>query len=127
MNICVSQLSCGDCTKLSACAWCSDEGNAHCNLLSRFTQKYAQTCKRELYSNQTSCACEDECDVSYEKYSPSCNGGSKVCGACQNCPKESKGGFCECASAMTDKENLKELPHVSIGKKDDLMDDSRKN
>jgi len=118
-NVCVSQLSCGDCTKLPGCAWCSDEGIDHCNLISYFNGK--DSCNQELYSNQTSCACEDKCHPSYEKYSPSCNGGDKVCGACQNCPKESKGWTCECSTDISNKEKLTELPSVSIGKKDDLL------
>merc|ERR1711915_330819 len=41
-NICVSQLTCGTCLKESGCAWCPDEGNAHCNFVTQKSTKMKQ-------------------------------------------------------------------------------------
>jgi len=112
---------------VAGCAWCPEDGKAHCNLLSYFSGEDRNTCSVELYSNQTSCDCEDLCHSSYEKYSPSCNGGVKACGSCQDCPDGAKGKFCQCSATDIAIEcKLKELPHVTIGRKDDLLSNSGK-
>ena len=111
--------------KLPECAWCSEDGQARCNLYSHFKEEDKNGCKSRLYANQTSCDCEGKCHYSYEKYSPSCNGGMKVCGACQECPEGTKGEFCQCTDSAQDmKQTLKEMPHSTIGKVDNLLSNS---
>jgi len=118
-NICVSQLTCGTCLKESGCAWCPDEGNAHCNLVSHFNE---QVCNAEIYKNETGCDCERRCHQSYEKYSFSCNGGTKACGVCKDCPLGTKGESCQCSTINAeDQTQLRELPHVVMGRKDTLL------
>ena len=111
--------------KLPECAWCSEDGQARCNLYSHFKIEDKNTCNSHLYTNQTSCDCENKCHYSYEKYSPSCNGGIKACGACQECPERSKGKFCQCNASPQDlKQRLKKMPHSTIGKVDKLLSNS---
>jgi len=72
------------------------------------------------------CHCEKKCE--YENHESSCKGGNLKCGACQDCPEGSFGEFCQCNEDGTEREymELKALPAVEIGKKDDLIGQSTK-
>ena len=75
-----------------------------------------------------SCGCEEKCSVGYEKQHSSCGGGNRKCGICQDCPDGSFGEFCQCAADGSEKKTseLKGLPSVLIGKKDDLVENPKK-
>merc|ERR1711892_850370 len=141
LNTCVSHLTCGDCTQAEGCAWCSQtEGAPMCNLVKNWIQGnetkegHRQTkCQGNLFENKsnissdealqnTGCGCERKCYEGYEKQPSSCRGGNRKCGVCQDCPDGSFGEFCQCAKdgSVRQPSQLKGLPSVVIGKKDDL-------
>ena len=119
--------------KISGCAWCPQEGEARCDRLEHWTDiseanSTHNSCLVELYKNQTSCDCENQCSDGFEKSSLSCKGGNKVCGVCQDCPDGSFGDFCQCALDGSDRtlvdNPLKALPFIRMGQQDDLWSNS---
>ena len=117
--------------KLPGCAWCPHQGQAGCNLIRNWNMDKETNCSAKLYKNQTTCDCEDKCSLSFEREHPACYGGNMVCGKCQDCPKDASGKFCTCGKdgreQMQINNQLKELPYVTLGKRDILLANEEKS
>eukprot|EP00092_Neocalanus_flemingeri_P055986 GFUD01066297.1.p1 GENE.GFUD01066297.1~~GFUD01066297.1.p1 ORF type:complete len:898 (+),score=162.35 GFUD01066297.1:62-2755(+) len=97
--------------------------------LSRHTaEKYPYGVVRINVATFCNCDCEKKCSTCYEKLHSSCLGGTLKCGVCQECPDGSFGEFCQCTGDGNEKQpsQLKALPAVVIGNKDDLVGKSTK-